>query len=152
MVHKLFALKDTPHAIAGGVAIGMFFGFTPLFGFKTLLSLGLAYLLRCNPVAAVIAVSLHDIAIPLWPVILRVEFDIGYWILSNPHTMPPKFSGHHLVEDIMKWKTFFRNGPTALFGSLFLATPSAVVTYFISLGIVKRSQERHAKAEAEKKK
>jgi Uncharacterized protein conserved in bacteria (DUF2062) len=39
----------------------MFIGFTPLFGVKTLLSLGVAYLLRCNPIAAVIAVSLHHI-------------------------------------------------------------------------------------------
>ena len=150
MIHKLFALKDTPHAIAGGIAIGIFLGFTPLFGLKTLLSLGLAYLLRCNPLAAVIAVSLHDVAIPLWPVLLRIEYDIGYWVLSHPHILPPKFSGRHLVENIMNWKTFFLNGPTALLGSLFLATPTAVFSYFLSLGIVKRTQERHAKAEAEK--
>ncbi len=29
IVVKLFSLKDSPHAIAGGVAIGMFMGFTP---------------------------------------------------------------------------------------------------------------------------
>ena len=61
---KLVTLRDTPHAIAGGVAIGVFIGFTPLFGIKTLLSLGAAYLLRCNPIAAVIAVSLHDVVTP----------------------------------------------------------------------------------------
>jgi uncharacterized protein (DUF2062 family) len=31
---KLVTLRDTPHAIAGGVAIGVFIGFTPLFGSK----------------------------------------------------------------------------------------------------------------------
>ncbi len=34
---KLLDLRDAPHALAGGVAIGMFIGFTPLFGLKTLL-------------------------------------------------------------------------------------------------------------------
>jgi uncharacterized protein (DUF2062 family) len=28
---KLLAIRDTPKAIAGGVGIGVFFGFTPLF-------------------------------------------------------------------------------------------------------------------------
>ena len=37
---KLLAIRDTPNAIAGGVAIGIFFGFTPLVGLKTLLSSG----------------------------------------------------------------------------------------------------------------
>ena len=79
----MVTLKDTPHAIAGGVAIGVFIGFTPLFGIKTLLSLGAAYLLRCNPIAAVIAVSLHDVVTPLWPVLLRLEYDIGFWLLEQ---------------------------------------------------------------------
>ena len=48
------------------------------------------YLLRCNPIAAVIAVSLHDVALPLWPVVLRMQYDIGFWVLSNPHHFPPK--------------------------------------------------------------
>ena len=36
---KLLAIRDTPEAIAGGVAIGIFFGFTPLFGLKTALTI-----------------------------------------------------------------------------------------------------------------
>ena len=104
---KLVTLRDTPHAIAGGVAIGVFVGFTPLFGIKTLLSLGGAYLLRCNPIAAVIAVSLHDIVTPLWPVLLRIEYDIGYWLLSHPHHFPPKMEMHHIhVSEMLKWTTF----------------------------------------------
>ena len=100
-------LRDTPHAIAGGVAIGVFIGFTPLFGIKTLLSLAGAYLLRCNPIAAVIAVSLHDVVTPLWPVLLRIEYDIGYWLLSHPHHLPPKLEMHHVhVSEMLKWTTF----------------------------------------------
>jgi len=60
---KLFVIKDTPQSIALGAAIGVFLGFTPLFGLKTLLALLLAALFRVNKIAAVVAVSLHDLLI-----------------------------------------------------------------------------------------
>jgi uncharacterized protein len=141
---KLVTLRDTPHAIAGGVAIGVFVGFTPLFGIKTLLSLGGAYLLRCNPIAAVIAVSLHDIVTPVWPVLLRVEYDLGYWLLSHPHHLPPQMDMHHIhVSEMLKWTTFFHIGLPLLLGSLFLAIPAAVLFYFLLLQILKARQARH---------
>ena len=43
---KLLAIRDTPEAIAGGVTIGVFFGFMPLFGMKTALALFFAWLTR----------------------------------------------------------------------------------------------------------
>jgi uncharacterized protein len=140
---RLVTLRDTPHAIAGGVAIGVFIGFTPLFGIKTLLSLGVAYLLRCNPIAAVIAVSLHDVVTPLWPVLLRLEYDIGFWVLSNPHHFPPKMEMHHIhVSEMLKWTTFFHIGLPLLVGSLFLAVPVALLFYFVLLQILKARQSR----------
>ena len=60
----LMTLPDTPHSIALGSAIGMFFGFTPLFGMKTLLTLALAWLLKGNKIAAFISVTLHDLLLP----------------------------------------------------------------------------------------
>jgi uncharacterized protein len=138
---KLLTLRDTPHAIAGGVAIGVFIGFTPLFGIKTLLSLGVAYLLRCNPIAAVIAVSLHDVITPFWPVLLRIEYDIGFWLLNHPHHLPPKMEMHHIhVSEMLKWTTFFHIGLPLLVGSLFLAAPSAAFFYFVLLAILKSRQ------------
>src|SRR5260221_110717 len=91
---RLLELRDTPHAIAGGIGIGVFFGFSPLFGVKTLLSLATAWLTRCSKIAAVIAVSLHDVVWPFLPFLLRIQYDIGYWILSNPHELPPKIALH----------------------------------------------------------
>ena len=52
---RLLAIRDTPEAIAGGVAIGIFLGFTPLFGLKTLGAIFLAWLTRSNIIAAVLA-------------------------------------------------------------------------------------------------
>src|SRR5437763_14529737 len=54
----LIAIADTPHSIALGSAIGIFFGFTPLYPLKTVLSIAVAWICRCNKIAAAIAVTL----------------------------------------------------------------------------------------------
>lgn len=143
LVGKLVSLKDRPHAIAGGVAIGMLIGFTPLFGLKTLLCIGLAFLLRCNPIAAVIAVSLHDVVTPFWPFLLVLEYRLGAWVLGAPHLTP----GHHFrMQDVMKWTTFLDVGFPMLVGSLFLAIPAAIIAYFLTIGFLKRRAQKTAKS------
>jgi len=84
---KLLAIRDTPEAIAGGIAIGIFFGFTPLFGLKTLLAIFFAWLTRSNIIAAVLAGTLHDLILPLMPFVLIGEYKIGYWLMNQewPH-------------------------------------------------------------------
>ncbi len=147
--HKLLGLHDTPHAIAGGVAIGMFVGFTPLFGLKTLLSLGIAYALRCNPIAAVITVALHDVVTPFWPVLLKLEYDLGAWVLGHFHHVPSKFDIRHFhFQDILKWATFVDVGFPLLVGSLFLSTPAAILAYMGMLKFLQYRARRHPKPPA----
>ena len=136
---RLLELRDTPHAIAGGVGIGVFYGFTPLFGIKTLLSLGTAWLARCSKLAAVITVSLHDVVAPLWPVLLRVEYQIGFWILSHPHRLPPKLKIHDTkLSEMFHWAAFHKIGLPMLIGSLVIAVPSALICYTITYWIMRR--------------
>src|SRR5437764_14221448 len=73
----LMALPDTPHSIALGSAIGIFFGFTPLLSMKTLLSIAVAWLCKCNKIAAAIAVTLHDVILPIMPAIYFWQYKIG---------------------------------------------------------------------------
>lgn len=144
---KLMSLKDTPHAVAGGLAIGMFVGFTPLFGVKTLLALGLAWAARCNPIAAVIAVSLHDLLIPVAPFMLRLEYDIGFWLFSHPHHLPPHLDllGEHLpIAKMLEWTTFLDVGLPILVGSLIVSIPIAIGVYFCALALMKESGNRRA--------
>src|SRR5215470_17072943 len=70
-VQGLFRLKDAPRAIAVGASAGVFFGFIPLWGLKTLLAIASARLLRGNLIAAAITVTLHDVLLPLMPLLLR---------------------------------------------------------------------------------
>ena len=140
---RLRDIKDAPHAVAGGVAIGIFWGFTPLTGLKTLLSLGFAWACRFSRLSAVIAVSLHDVLLPLWPVILRWEYELGYWLLSNPHQWPPKLKISHFQFTHMLnsrtvwilWETFV--------GSLVIGIPIALASYFVFLKILQRYETKH---------
>jgi uncharacterized protein (DUF2062 family) len=143
LVSKLLDLHDAPHSLAGGVAIGMFMGFTPLFGLKTLLCVGAAYIFRCNPIAAVIAVSLHDVVTPFWPVLLEIEYAIGSKLLGffDGVAHPASVTEFH-IHELMKWTTFFTIGLPMLLGSMFLSAPAAAVSYAVMLPVFKRRERR----------
>ncbi len=147
---RLLAILDTPNAIAGGVAIGIFFGFTPLFGLKTLGAIFFAWLTRSNILAAVLAVTLHDIIGPLMLVIYGLEHRVGYWLLSSPHRWPPPllkapYEGHTL----RSWATIFKVGKDLLLGSIVCAVPFSLLSFFITRSIVAR---HHRKRDGEGRK
>ncbi len=149
LLKKLLELRDTPHAIAGGVACGIFFGVTPLFGIKTLASLLAAWLTRCSKLSAVIAVSLTDIATPFWPVILRLQYDLGYWVLSHPHRFPPSFNAHEMkLGEFLRWTTFVDVGLPMLVGGVIMALPCAAIFYAITYFAVRSRATRPLSASA----
>ena len=126
-------IRDAPHAVAGGVAIGMFWGFTPLTGFKTVLSALVAWVCRCSKLSAVLTVAFHDIFLPIWPIILRWEYDLGCWILSHPHRFPPRITTKELrFEHWFNWKTLQFLWPTFV-GSILIALPLALISHKKSL-------------------
>jgi uncharacterized protein (DUF2062 family) len=139
----LVAIADTPHSIAFGSAIGIFFGFTPLYPLKTLLSIAIAWILRCNKIAAAVAVTLHDVLIFAMPAIYLGEYKLGCWMLQRhaPHRI--RF-GNFALRDYLHWHVFSRVvWPTlepALIGSLFFAIPSAIATYMLVRLLVRRAR------------
>lgn len=143
---KLLAIRDTPQAIAGGIAIGVFFGFTPLFGLKTLLSILFAWISGSNILAAVIAGTLHDVILPFMPVVYRWEYIIGYFLLTSPHQLPPHIGRPDHTLFTLRGMTVLleKVGRYALVGGVIFATPFSVLSYFISWRIVDRHQKKKA--------
>jgi uncharacterized protein (DUF2062 family) len=140
---KLLAIRDTPEAIAGGAAIGIFLGFTPLFGLKTVLAILFAWLTRSNILAAVIAGTLHDLILPLMPVIYVWEYKMGFWLLSSPHHWPAKLSKVHLGwQEWRNWRSFLPIGKPLLVGSIVYAIPAALITFLLTRTIVARHQKK----------
>jgi len=143
---QLLNLDATPHSIALGFAIGFFWGATPLFGLKTLLGILNAWFFRGNKISAVVGVTIHDIASPFLPGVLLIQYQVGHWILSDPH----HFGGHlpmhsFKLEDILNWTTFFGVGFPLLLGSAVLALPLSFIIYFMMKGIVYEYQKTKEK-------
>jgi uncharacterized protein (DUF2062 family) len=134
----LVTMADTPHSIALGCAIGIFFGFTPLYSLKTLLALGFAWICRSNKLAAAIASNLHDICFLAMPVVYFFEYKIGCWILQRPPA--PKPFQHFVIGDYVHWHFLLRVVWPAFIGSLFMGLPSALLTYFIIRMLVSRAR------------
>ncbi|MCF7728767.1 MAG: DUF2062 domain-containing protein [Chthoniobacterales bacterium] len=131
---RFIKAHDCPHAMAGGMAIGVFFGFIPVFGFKTLLALGTSLVTRCNLIAAVVGVTLHDIFCWSWPFLYRLEFQIGHWILSNPHQFAPKLLRTDFkLSEILQWENFITILYPWLLGSIIIAIPATIIAYIITL-------------------
>jgi hypothetical protein len=141
---KLLAIRDTPEAIAGGVAIGIFFGFTPLFGVKTIGAIFFAWLTRSNIIAAVLAGTLHDLILPVMPVVFIWEYKIGFWVLYQdwPRGVPRLHLALHEWRDWTRLLTS-RVGKPMLLGSMTIAAPLAVISYFIVKPIVARHHRKH---------
>jgi len=138
---KLFTIEDSPESIARGMAVGIFLGFTPLYGLKTLLALFLAVLLRGNKIAAVIGVNLHDVVFPLIPVVLGMEYELGFWLLSRPHHLPVSLDVIHLrPHEWLRWTTFFDVGMPILLGSLMMGIPFGCVSYFVTRSVFARAR------------
>jgi len=132
--HQLLDARDAPHSIAGGTAIGVFFGFIPVFGLKTLCAMGISMLTRCSVVASVIGVSLHDILLPIWPLILRYQFQLGFWILSQPHHFAPKLTRNDFkLSELLQWDNFVDIGLPLAIGGIVVAIPMAILTYLVLL-------------------
>lgn len=144
-VAGLSELRDKPHAVALGIACGIFFGFIPLFGFKTLLAMGCARVFRGNVVAAAVAVTLHDVILPLAPMLLRWEYQLGYWLLSHPHHLPPEMHALHQGASIwFHWATLFSVGLPLMVGAIVVAIPFAALAYGVSLRLLWRAAARRA--------
>ena len=113
------------HALARGVAVGLFIGLTPTVGFQTVLMLAACFLLRANFPAAFLA----------------------SWV-SNPLTVAPLYIVYHLIGEAI-----FGGIINSLFqlthivaeaiaetvylalGSLLIALPAAALGYALSLAV-----------------
>ncbi len=64
---KVLHTDDPPHAIALGVAVGVFVGFLPLVGLQTVIAIAVAALLRANKIVCVPIVWITN-PVTMWPI------------------------------------------------------------------------------------
>jgi uncharacterized protein len=88
---RVLRLRATPHAIAAGVASGVFISFLPIPGFHILLAALVAWLFAGNVVASALGTAFGN---PLtFPVIWGATYELGHFILNGRSTgsmSPPR--------------------------------------------------------------
>jgi uncharacterized protein (DUF2062 family) len=80
MVVRFVRLRGLPDEIAKGVALGIFIGMTPTFGFQMAIAIFFAYILRENRLAAVLGVWVTNPVTA--PFIYAAEYEVGHRLLG----------------------------------------------------------------------
>lgn len=113
--------EDSAEKKAISIALGVFIGLSPFWGFHTVLVIFLAILLKLNKV---IAFAFSNISLPPFiPFVFLASLQTGNWVLGEDSIFSP--------ETVLQNFEILKHLEAYLLGSLVLATTSAVV-----LGIV----------------
>ena len=76
IARRIFHLNDTPHGIAFGVGLGMFFSIVPTLGLGMIVALALAPLLGANPVSTYLGTLVVN------PLNGALVYAFDYWVGS----------------------------------------------------------------------
>jgi len=129
MVVRFVRLRGLPEEIAKGVALGIFIGMTPTFGFQMAIALFFAFLLRENRLAAILGVWITNPVTA--PIIYAIEYEMGRILLAMPRVSLPKE---------LTWKAYADLGWDLLFPMWVGGTIAGIIlgalSYFITLKLV----------------
>ncbi len=125
---RLARIKSSPDAVARGVALGVFIGFTPFFGFHILIALLFAVILQQNKIATFVGVWVTN---PLTaPFIYALEYEIGRMLLGKPPL------GILMFNRELTWNTALQLGLPLGLGSVVLGLPLALISYALTLRLI----------------
>ncbi len=129
MLLRFVRLRGLPEEIAKGIALGIFIGMTPTFGFQMLIAVFFAYLLRKNRLAAVLGVWVTNPVTA--PAIYAIEYEMGRILLGMHRAhLPVEFT----------WKAYADLGWNIMYplwvGGILAGIVIGLLSYFITLRIV----------------
>lgn len=136
-VKGLIRIHDSPKRIALGVAIGVFWGILPTFGFAILFSVPTAFVLRANRLSAIAGTFVSN---PLtWFFIYPFGYKIGQQILGLP---PMDFSGGLFrLQNLLNLGKALAVG--AYVGNFLLAMGISLLSYLVVWKVLARYRRRH---------
>lgn len=139
---KIIAIEDTPHAIALGVAVGILFGITPLFGIKMPLAVLLSFVARANVIATLVIVGLADLLTPFLVAVYYLEYKIGCLLFAlKAHSASMSLIDEQGV--VPCWMGLARKGYPLLVGSIILGILVAIPAYgFVKVLLNRRCRGR----------
>lgn len=129
-LRRLILENDSPKEIALGMAIGVFIGFSPLYGFHTLLAVLVAFMMKkTNRLAIIAGTQISFLA----PVIYWAEYKVGKSILFWDWLMPQ--AGQ---DKLMEVNNIGLGLMALAVGSVVLGVLGAVAAYFVTMAAAKK--------------
>jgi uncharacterized protein (DUF2062 family) len=170
VVHRLRRLPDPAHKISRGIAAGVFVSFTPLFGFHFISAAAVAWVLRGNILAALLATFAGN---PLtFPFIAAISLEMGSWMLGSP-PVPLNRVGQAFSDAFTQlWDNFYAIFTPAemhwdrlgdffqviflpyLVGGIIPGIIAGLASYYLSYPLIvtyQKARDRRRQARAEKK-
>ncbi len=141
---RFLRLQGSSEQLARGVASGVFAGCFPLFGFQTLLGVGVATVLRGNRLMAVAATWVSN---PLTYVpIFAFNYQVGAWLLGGGTAQ--NFGGLDTLKSWMDMGT--EVSVRLMLGSALVGTIAGVASYFVGLPLIQRVRSRRLARQQQK--
>jgi len=164
-IRRFFLLRvlhadDSPHRIAGGVAVGTFVAFTPTIGLQTLIAVAVAAILRVNKIVCIPLVWITN-PFTLVPIYLLC-YQLGSFLVGAPSAATPTHpiasiqaiddgtttGGMELWLHLEFWKNvanqIMRSGLELWIGCLVAGTFFSIVTYFVTRSLVTKVRRRRS--------
>lgn len=144
MGKRITRITASPHAVAAGLAVGVFAAFTPFFGFHLVLAIVLAYIIAGNVAAAAIGTALAN---PLTiPFIWGGTYEIGRMIVDEHGSEKTLPLSQVLDSEIFRQLSFTELWEPVLkpmlFGSLVLGLGCALLVYVVALWATGRYRDK----------
>lgn len=141
---RLVRIQATPHTIAVGLAAGVFVGLLPVLPFQTVLAVALAFVVRGSKIAAALGTWISN---PLnWAFCYLMFYYVGKAVV--PFDVPPLDLERVEMAQLLEsgWRLLF----VMMVGGLVVATPTAIVSYFLALkGVTAYRARRKARLNAD---
>ena len=167
VIWRLWRLPDPPHRIGRGVAAGIFISFTPLFGFHLIGAWLIAWAIRGNVVAALLATFVGN---PItFPFIAYAATWLGREILGTHGVLSPKMIfGEFADATAQLWHNLGAIfGPTEahwdqlgsffndvflpyLVGGVILGTIAGVTAHYMTVPVIRAYHRRRARKLAQR--
>lgn len=137
LYYRFLRLRGSQQEIARGLAAGVFTGLFPIFGLQIAAGILLAILVKGNKIMAAAGTWISNplTSIPLF----FINYQVGCWLLGYSYQSIKS-------EDFQSWETIAQLGNqfmTALIvGCFFMGTVCAIVSYFLCLWLLKRTNNK----------
>lgn len=131
-LEEIIQSKESSARKASAIAVGVFMGIFPAWGFQMAIALGLAVLFRLNKFIVLVA---SNISIPpMIPFIIYGSYQMGSLVMDKPEHIT--FSDGITVEDI------YINFSQYLIGAILLSIVAGLVAFVVSFVLLKSTRGR----------